>query len=406
MKRTTAMLAALLLMLTGCHAIEDSSVGDVVPVEVYSAPDNDYALWGDAVQSEEEATEAPTEPMLSEGMSLEDKICQLFIITPEALTGVSVATVCGDATKEALDKWPVGGLIYFSANLEDMDQAKALLSGTSSHLKQSTGIAPFLAVDEEGGLVARCADNLGTTALEPMQTYGDRADEAEAREIGVTLGMEIQKVGFNLDFAPVADVDLDPGNELGDRIFSDDPEVVAKMVAGVVEGMQGTGVAATLKHFPGLGAENGNAHEDTKIVIDRTLDQLRAEEFIPFQRGIEAGADFVMVSHQTVTGVGDDLPACLSPIVCTDLLRGELGFEGLIVTDSLQMNTISANYDSGEAAVRALEAGVDVILMPEDFEAALQGVEDAVAEGRITEERIDESVERVLKEKKKLGLMD
>ena len=178
------------------------------------------------------------------------------------------------------------------------------------------------------------------------------------------------------------------------------------MVAGVVEGMQGTGVAATLKHFPGLGAENGNAHEDTKIVIDRTLDQLRAEEFIPFQRGIEAGADFVMVSHQTVTGVGDDLPACLSPIVCTDLLRGELGFEGLIVTDSLQMNTISANYDSGEAAVRALEAGVDVILMPEDFEAALQGVEDAVAEGRITEERIDESVERVLKEKRKLGLMD
>ncbi|MBQ9696181.1 MAG: hypothetical protein IJV58_07135, partial [Oscillospiraceae bacterium] len=132
----------------------------------------------------------------------------------------------------------------------------------------------------------------------------------------------------------------------------------------------------------------------------------RSTEFIPFKAGIAAGTDFVMVSHQVVTGVGDDLPSCLSPVVCTELLRDELGFDGLIITDALNMNTISGTYDSGEAAVMALEAGVDIILMPEDFEAAFQGVQDAVASGRISEERINESVNRILAEKQKLGLYD
>jgi beta-N-acetylhexosaminidase len=177
------------------------------------------------------------------------------------------------------------------------------------------------------------------------------------------------------------------------------------MVSGVVQGIQSTGAAATLKHFPGLGAENGNAHNDVAVYIDRSLDQLRAEEFVPFRAGIDAGSDFVMVSHQIVSGVGDGLPACLSYTVCTDLLRGELGFQGLIVTDSLQMNTISGTYSSGEAAVRAIEAGVDVILMPMDFPAAVEGVKNAVATGRISEERINESYDRIIAEKSKLGLI-
>ena len=164
-------------------------------------------------------------------------------------------------------------------------------------------------------------------ALSPMQEYGSRNDWNEAFWIGQTLGSDIQQFGFNLDFAPVADVNLNSGNELGNRIFSsDNPEVVGNMVSGVVQGLQSTGTSATLKHFPGLGAENGNAHYDDKIMIDRSLEDLRNAEFIPFRSGIEAGADFVMVSHQIMTCAGDGIPSCLSHVVCTDWLRNELVF--------------------------------------------------------------------------------
>ena len=213
-------------------------------------------------------------------------------------------------------------------------------------------------------------------------------------------------LGFNLDFAPVADVNLNANNELGDRIFSTSPDVVANMVDGVVTGIQENGtVAATLKHFPGMGAAGGDTHSDGKVVISRSLDQMRGAEFVPFQQGISAGADFVMVSHVTVTGAGDSLPSCLSPVVCTDLLRNELGFQGIIVTDSMQMQSITANYDSGEAAVKALQAGCDMILMPMDLDKAVAGVQEAVENGTLTEQRIDKSVKRILDEKKKLGIL-
>ncbi|MBR7038726.1 MAG: glycoside hydrolase family 3 protein [Oscillospiraceae bacterium] len=352
-------------------------------------------------------TEAPTDaPIDTHDAELMRKICQMFVITPEALAGFSPVTAAKEGTRSALSNYPVGGLIYFAANLNSVSQAQAMLANSMAYAKETNdGIGLFLCVDEEGGLVARCANKLGTTKLSPMATYGARNDWNEAFSVGQTLGNDIRYIGFNVDFAPVADVDLDPGNELGTRIFSSDPNVVANMVSGVVQGIQSTGAAATLKHFPGLGAENGNAHNDVAVYIDRSLDQLRAEEFVPFRAGIDAGSDFVMVSHQIVSGVGDGLPACLSDTVCTDLLRGELGFQGLIVTDSLQMNTISGTYSSGEAAVRAIEAGVDVILMPMDFPAAVEGVKNAVATGRISEARINESYDRIIAEKSKLGLI-
>ncbi|MBR0484697.1 MAG: hypothetical protein IJJ69_07990, partial [Oscillospiraceae bacterium] len=223
--------------------------------------------------------------------------------------------------------------------------------------------------------------------------------------IGQTLGSEIQQFGFNLDFAPVADVNLNSGNELGNRIFSSDPYVVGNMVDGVVKGIQSTGVASTLKHFPGLGAEDGNAHYDSQIIINRSVDELRSSEFVAFQFGIDAGADFVMVSHQIMTCAGDGIPSSLSHVVCTDWLRNELYFDGIIVTDSFEMNTISGSYSPEESAVMAVEAGVDVILMPTDLTASVNAIEDAVSTGRISEERINESVYRILQEKEKLNLL-
>ena len=337
-------------------------------------------------------------------MTLEEKIYQLFIITPETLTGAGTVTVAGEQTRNALLSQPVAGLIYFADNLIDSNQTTTMLSNSQQYARES-GIGLFLAVDEEGGLVARCAKKLGTTVLSPMATYGAHNDFNEAFSIGQTLGYDISQFGFNLDFAPVADLNLNSGNELGNRIFSDNSEITANMVSGVVQGLQSTGVASTLKHFPGLGAEDGNAHYDDAIYIDRTLEQLRTEEFIPFQSGINSGADFVMVSHQIVTSIGDNLPSCLSYTVCTDLLRNELNFNGIIITDSFQMNTISGRYSSAESAVLAISAGVDIILMPTDLTASVQALENAVYSGQISEDRINQSVERILLEKQKLNLL-
>ena len=337
-------------------------------------------------------------------MTLRQKIYQMFIVRPEMLTGAGTVTAAGTWTQECIYQQPVGGLVYFGDNLVSGEQTSQMLSNTQSYARD-TGIGMFLAVDEEGGLVARCAKKLGTTKLSPMQEYGNRNDWNEAFWIGQTLGSEIQQFGFNLDFAPVADVNLNSGNELGNRIFSSDPYVVGNMVDGVVKGIQSTGVASTLKHFPGLGAEDGNAHYDSQIIINRSVDELRSSEFVAFQFGIDAGADFVMVSHQIMTCAGDGIPSSLSHVVCTDWLRNELYFDGIIVTDSFEMNTISGSYSPEESAVMAVEAGVDVILMPTDLTASVNAIEDAVSTGRISEERINESVYRILQEKEKLNLL-
>ncbi|MEE5991886.1 MAG: glycoside hydrolase family 3 N-terminal domain-containing protein [Oscillospiraceae bacterium] len=426
--KLTALLFAVSLIFAGCGGkpetnpnvavTPESSVSDVqqgdTPVE--NAPEGavqpENADGENAIVSPEEdgglspESSDKIETILNE-LDLKRKVYQLFIITPEALTGNPQVVAFGELSQECIQEKPVGGLVYFSPNLEDRDQALQMLHDTQDFTQARTKVGLFMAVDEEGGTVARVADNLNTTQMQSMQNYGKRNDAKEVREVGETIGNDIKQFYFNLDFAPVADVNLNSENELGDRIFSKNPQVVADLVSAYVKGLQSTGVAATLKHFPGLGAEDGNAHEDDKVIIDRTLDELREEEFVPFRSGIEAGADFVMVSHQIVTGIEDDppVPSCLSHKVCTELLREELGFDGLIVTDSMQMNTISGSYSSEEAAVMAINAGVDVILMPEDFEKAVQGILDAVEAGEISERRIDESVRRILQEKEKMGVL-
>lgn len=363
-------------------------------------------------ETEPETEPEPEHPKYSgnaqeilEQMTLEEKVYQMFIVTPEMLTGAEVVTACGERTRESLSQYPVGGLIYFDQNLSYPKQTTDMLNNTQNYMRKHIGIGMFLGIDEEGGKVARCAKNLETTAFSPMADYGERNDWNEAYRIGQTIGKEISQLGFNVDFAPVADVNLNSNNELGNRIFSSNPEVVSNMVSGVVKGFRNAGTASTLKHFPGLGAENGNTHNDSEVVIDRSLDDLRNTEFLPFRSGIEAGAEFVMVGHQIVTGAEDNLPSSLSQVVCTDWLRGELGFDGIIITDSFRMNTISKNYSAGESAVTAVNAGVDMILMPSDLTVSVEAIENAVHNGQISEERINQSVYRILSEKEKLNLL-
>lgn len=324
----------------------------------------------------------------------------MFFVTPEQLGGNYPVTTPMDITAR-----PVGGILCMGANLDTVSQTRNMLSKTQENAMRN-GIGVFLAVDEEGGRVARCANGLGTTAFDGMATYGARNDANEAFYIGSTIGGDLRSLGFNVDFAPVADVDISPTNELGNRIFSSDPDVCANMVAGVVRGLNSAGVAATLKHFPGLGAEDGNTHTASKIIIDRTLDQLRETEFVPFKSGIRAGADFVMIGHQQVTSFGDGLPADLSYTAVTELLRGELGFNGIAITDAQVMNTISNVYYPSTAAVMSVKAGIDMILSPADLDQAANAIIAAVNSGEISEERINASVTRILTVKQRMGLLD
>ena len=380
-------------------------------------PAQSAELTAETETAEEETTEATEEPVVSgdpvvekvlADMTLEEKIYQLFIVSPEGLVdnAVPCVTESGNMTKAALQSKPVGGIIYFAQNLQSRQQTTDMITNAQYYATDSHGIGLWIAVDEEGGKVARVADTLGTTAYSPMATYGKQGDTAQVREIGADIASDIAEYGFNLDFAPVADVNLNSGNELGDRIFSDDPAVVSEMTAAMVEGMQQSGkVSATLKHFPGLGAEGGNTHYDKTARIDRTKEQLEAEEFTAFKGGIEAGADFVMVGHQIMSCAGDDLPSDLSAVAVNEWLRGDLGFQGIVVTDSQSMNTISGTYSAGEAAKKSIMAGVDIVLIPKDLDDAYQAVYDAVKSGEIPESRIDESLRRILSAKAKHGLI-
>lgn len=375
---------------------EASVSGSSSTSDEYSEPESSSST--SAPPAEPSVPDDPIQSLISQ-MSLKERIYQMFFVNPEQITGGGTVLTPIDLT----DK-PVGGILCMGDNLQSVPQTYEMLTGIQENAMRS-GIGVFLAVDEEGGRVARCAWKLGTTEFDGMAVYGARNDADEAFNIGRTIGADIGALGFNVDFAPVADVDISPYNELGDRIFSGDPYVVANMVSNVVRGLKSSGVAATLKHFPGLGAENGNSHTESAIVIDRTLEQLRSEEFVPFKSGIRAGADFVMVGHQQVTAFGDELPADLSYTAVTEMLRGELGFEGIAVTDSQVMNTISNLYYPRTAAVMSVKAGIDMILTPGDLDDAVNGVYNAVLSGEISEERINESVTRILTVKQKMGLL-
>lgn len=338
-----------------------------------------------------------------EEMTLHEKICQMFIVIPEAINGYDTTTYVDCAFHGGYAQYPVGGFILFAKNIENSAQTAAL-TADMQYDAMYAGTGAFIATDEEGGTVTRVQAQLGTPAVYNMNYYGELNDWDAAFSAGETIGSYLAEYGFNLDFAPVADVNISPYNELGSRIFSTDPQVVADMSGAVVDGLQSQGICSTLKHFPGLGAGNNNTHYGS-VWIERTYEQLQSTEFPAFKGGIEAGTDFIMVGHQITSASGDNLPGDLSHVVVTDWLRNELGFDGIAVTDSHAMGAISNVYTSGEAAVLAIEAGIDMVLMPYSLTEAVAGVEQAVENGRLSEERINESVLRILEKKDAMGLI-
>ncbi len=338
---------------------------------------------------------------LISAMTLHEKICQLFFVAPEQFSKESRVYRADKEFLSAFSRFPVGGVILFSTNIVK-NRITSLNAGMQSAAAESNGIGVFIGVDEEGGRVSRVAKKFNLKKKQPSPSKTRTPDDAFTS--GQTIGGYLSAYGFNLDFAPVADVRSDVKKaEITARSYGRDPGQVAAKVSRFTEGLHSQGILSVLKHFPGHGAVSGNTHNGSGVSL-RTLEELRETDFVPFRAGIAAGADMVMISHQTAKNVDPERPASLSPVII-GILREELGFNGVVITDALRMNAVSDRYSSGEACVMALEAGTDMLLLPKNFTNAYNAVAEAVRDGRITEERIDESVKRILSLKRKYGLL-
>ena len=347
-------------------------------------------------------TEAPTEAAYLSYMNTmtdRDKLCQLFIVSPESITGVSEVTEAGETTKEALEKFPAGGVVYFSQNLVDKDQTASMISNTQSYSKTPL----FIAVDEEGGSVARCAEKLGTTKFDPMYSYKEQGAQT-AHDNAKTIGSDIAELGFNLDFAPVTDVWTNPENTIiGDRAYSDNFDEVSALIPNAVSGFHDGGVLCSLKHFPGHGDTVEDSHSGLAHV-NKTAEELENGELLPFKAGIGAGADMVMVGHLVVESI-DDKPATLSSKIVPDLLRQKLGYDGVVITDAMNMGAITQNYGYDEIVKGIFDADIDMILYPDAPNAYMDALEKALADGSITMEQVNAKVARILKLKYDKGIM-
>ena len=346
-----------------------------------------------------------TAQALLDTMTDEEKLWQLFFVTPEAITNVNTATVAGEATKKALAQYPVGGIVYFAKNLEDREQTVALLENTQSYAK----IPLFLGVDEEGGTVSRVGSNpdMGVPSVGDMRSLGKSQDPAAVYAAGQDIGGGLHALGFNLNFAPVADVAQGADSVIGSRSFGSDAELCASLAGVIVNSLRAEGIVSCLKHFPGYGSATVDDHNGTSVV-EKTLSELEACDLVPFQTIIasEGSVPFVMVSHLSYPNVtGSDTPADLSSSIVTDILRDKLEYQNVIITDSHSMASITDHYSAGEAAVKALAAGCDMILMPSDLQAAFDAVKAAVADGTLSQARIDESVLRILTVKAEYGII-
>lgn len=352
----------------------------------------------------ESSEDTEVESMLND-LTIEEKVAQLFFITPEALTGVDGVTVAGSRTAECFAEYPVGGIVYFSQNLISREQISSMLTGMQDISMNRINLPVFLAVDEEGGPVTRisgCGIE-GVPEIGDMFSVGETGDVQQAYQTGAEIGTYLSELHFNVDFAPVADVYTNETNPvIGRRAFGTDAGTVSQMVPMAVRGLMDAGVEATLKHFPGHGDTAADSHMGYAC-SSKSLDELRSCELLPFKAGIEAGASFVMAGHISAPNVpGCDTPASLSYTMLTEILRNELGFQKIIITDALNMGAISNYYTSGQAAVQAILAGADMLLMPSDFQSAYAEVCAAVYDGRISQERLNKSVRRILAEKMRL----
>ncbi|MBO7581003.1 MAG: glycoside hydrolase [Bacteroidaceae bacterium] len=344
-------------------------------------------------------------------MTLREKVGQMFYVRPETLAPsiewnsyddlqIDPLQEVTDEMKRVNEQYPVGGVILYAWNIDDEKQLAQIISDIRKLKGQ-----PVLCIDEEGGRVARIAQNpnFDVEVIGPMGDIGKTGDPKNAYHAGNVIGTYLSKYGFDIDFAPVADVNTNPDNIIiGARAFSDDPQVAAPMVTNYLQGLKDAGIVGCVKHFPGHGDTQNDSHTGYVQSL-KTWEEMKDSEMVTFKAGIQWGCQLIMTAHIAVPNVtNSDIPSTLSSVVLQDKLRGELGYQNIIITDGMEMGAITQHYSSGEAAVRSIQAGVDIVLGPKDFIEAFDAVMEAVETGTITEERINQSVRRILKMKKGL----
>lgn len=368
------------------------------------------ACGDDSSSAPDSSASSETSVLDIKKMSLREKVGQMFFVRPEALdTSIhwneyqdlpdyklqQVNKTMRDVSKD----YPIGGMILYAHNIEDEDQ----LADFIADIRKLNG-SPLLAIDEEGGRIARIANNgnFDVPKYESMAAIAESGDPSEAYKAAFTIGSYVKEYGFDIDYAPVADVNTNPENiVIGARAFSDDPETAAEFVVSYLNGLDSAGIIGTLKHFPGHGDVKTDTHSGY-AETNKTWEEMLKCEMIPFKAGIEAGAQMIMTAHIAAPKItGDDLPATLSSVILQDKLRGELGFKGIIVTDAMDMGAITTQFGNAEAAIKSIQAGVDVVLCSKDFTQVFDAVVNAVEKGNIKETRIDESVKRILELKAK-----
>lgn len=332
-------------------------------------------------------------------MTLDEKIGQMLIV---GLDGY----ILDDDIKRMIEDYYVGGIILFSRNVKNPNQLLGLMNSLKA-ANSKNNIPLFLSVDEEGGRVSRMPEEF--IDIPSNRIIGQKNNDEFAYKIGRVIAEEIKSFGFNMNFAPVLDIDSNPHNPvIGDRSFGANKDIVGRLGVKTMKGLKSQEVIAVVKHFPGHGDTSVDSHIGLPKV-DKDLNGLSQFEILPFKKAIENNVDAVMVAHILFSKIDSKNPATLSKLIVTDVLRKDLNFDGIVITDDMTMGAIIENYDIGNAAVKAVEAGSDIILVSHGYEnkiKVLKDLKNAVGNERIPMERIDESVYRILKLKRKYKLKD
>lgn len=380
-----SIVIILTLLLSSCTGTQRE-----IREEPFSQNDN---------ESIEDRKEDMTDPIveLIKDMDLEQKIGQLFII---GFNGTSI----NDWMKDMIGNYYIGGFILFKENMTSLEQALELLNGLKEENKANS-IPLFLSIDEEGGRVHRLPKPF--LKMPPAKEIGDIDDENISFQYGKILARRIKSLGFNMNFAPVMDINSNPKNPvIGDRSFGSSGDIVSYNGIQVMEGIRSENIISIIKHFPGHGDTSTDSHWDLPMV-DKDLKQLRELELIPFLKGIESGVDGIMIGHIMFPKIDDIYPATLSKEIMTNLLRKELSFDKVIISDDMTMGAIAKNYTIEDAVIKYLKAGGDIILICHGEESPIKAIgriKEEIEKGNITEEEIDEKVYRILKLKEKYNI--
>lgn len=343
-------------------------------------------------------------------MSMEEKVGQMLMPDFRNWNGKNV-TVMNDEIAKLVKDYHLGGVILFRENTVTADQTTKLVS---AYQEAAEKYGLLISIDQEGGIVTRL--QTGTDMPGNMALGATRSEEL-AEKVGRTIGEELNALGINMNFGPVLDVNNNPDNPvIGVRSFGEDPKLVANLGNAYIKGLHETGTAATAKHFPGHGDTAVDSHVGLSEV-PHDIERLKKVELYPFQQAMDAGIDAIMTAHVTFPKIDDTkaiskkdgteiaVPATLSHKVLTGLMREDMGFKGVIVTDAMNMGAISEHFGPVDAAIRAVKAGADILLMPVGIQAVANGLYDSVNAGDISEDRLEQSVERILTLKLNRGIV-